>query len=56
MESTKSKKQMPQLWYWSQPDNGFSFEDAETIAKESVFEAKKNDCRLDNRYLYIAFM
>ena len=42
MESSNSKKNVPQLWYWSQPENGFSFEDAETIAKEFVcvmFEA-----------------
>ena len=56
MEPSKSKKNVPQLWYWSQPDNGFSFEDVETIAKESVFEARKNDCQLENRFLYIAFV
>ena len=39
MESSNSKKNVPQLWYWSQPENGFSFEDAETIAKEFVFES-----------------
>ena len=33
MESQNCKKSVPQLWYWSQPENGFSFEDAETIAK-----------------------
>ena len=42
MESSNSKKNVPQLWYWSQPENGFSFEDAETIAKEFVFEARKD--------------
>lgn len=36
MESSNSKKNVPQLWYWSQPENGFSFEDAETIAKKSL--------------------
>ena len=42
MESSNSKKNVPQLWYWSQPENGFSFEDAETIAKEFVFEARED--------------
>ena len=56
MESTKSKKQMPQLWYWSQPDNGFSFEDAETIAKEFVLKAKKDKYKSGDRFLHIVFM
>ena len=47
MESSNSKKNVPQLWYWSQPENGFSFEDAETIARED----KSGD-----RFLHIAFV
>ena len=41
MESSNSKKNVPQLLYWSQPENGFSFEDAETNAKEFEFEARE---------------
>lgn len=51
MESSNSKKNVPQLWYWSQPENGFSFEDAETIAKEFVFEARKD--KSGDRFLHI---
>ena len=54
MESSNSKKNVPQLWYWSQPENGFSFEDAETIAKEFVFEARKD--KSGDRFLHIAFV
>ena len=51
MESSNSKKNVPQLWYWSQPENGFSFEDAETIAKEFVFEARED--KSGDRFLHI---
>ena len=54
MESSHSKKNVPQLWYWSQPENGFSFEDAETIAKEFVFEARED--KSGDRFLHIAFV
>ena len=54
MESSNSKKNVPQLWYWSQPENGFSFEDAETIAKEFVFEARED--KSGDRFLHIAFV
>ena len=54
MESSNSKKNVPQLWYWIQPENGFSFEDAETIAKEFVFEARKD--KSGDRFLHIAFV
>ena len=40
MESSKSKKQMPQLWYWSQPDNGFSFEDVKQLRKNPCLKQK----------------
>ena len=49
MESQSSKKSVPQLWYWNQPENGFSFEDAETIAKEFAVESKR--CRSYGNYL-----
>ena len=45
MESSNSKKNVPQLWYWSQP---------ETIAKEFVFEARKD--KSGDRFLHIAFV
>ena len=48
MESSNSKKNVPQ------PENGFSFEDAETIAKEFVFEARKD--KSGDRFLHIAFV
>ena len=54
MESSNSKKNVPQLWYWSQPENGFSFEDAETIAKVFVFEARED--KSGDRFLHIAFV
>ena len=50
MESSNSKKNVPQ----SQPENGFSFEDAETIAKEFVFEARED--KSGDRFLHIAFV
>ena len=56
MESPNSKKNVPQLWYWSQPENGFSFEDAETIAKEFVLKAKKDKYKSGDRFLHIVFM
>lgn len=56
MESTSNKRNVPQLWYWSLPENGFSFEDVEMIAKEFVFEAKKDKYRSGDRFLHIAFM
>ena len=38
MESSNSKKNVPQLWYWSQPEKGKSFEEAETNPKELELE------------------
>ena len=46
MESSNSKKNVPKLW--------FSFEDAETIAKEFVFEARED--KSGDRFLHIAFV
>ncbi|MBP3517526.1 MAG: hypothetical protein J6K31_03785 [Parabacteroides sp.] len=56
MELSNCKKNVPQLWYWSQPENGFSFEDIEAIAKEFVFEAKKDRNKAGDRFLYVAFV
>lgn len=56
MESVNSKKSVPQLWYWSQPENGCSFEDVETIAKEYVFEAKKDKRKSGDGFLHITFV
>ena len=53
MESSNSKKNVPQLWYWSQPENGFSFEDAETIVKEFVL---RQEDKSGDRFLHIAFV
>ena len=41
MESSNSKKNVPQRWYWSQPENGSRHEDAETSAKERAIEARE---------------
>ena len=56
MESPNGKENVPQLWYWSQPEDGFSFEDAETIAKECVFETNKEKYKSEDRFRHIAFM
>ena len=53
MESQSSKKSVPQLWYWNQPENGFSFEDAETIAKEFAVESKRDKYKSEDRFLHI---
>lgn len=56
MESSDSKKNMPQLWYWSQPENGFSFEDTEMIAEEFVSEAKRERYNSKDNFLHIVFV
>ena len=56
MESRSSKKSVPQLWYWNQPENGFSFEDAETIAKEFAVESKRDKYKSEDRFLHIVFV
>ena len=56
MESQSSKKSVPQLWYWNQLENGFSFEDAETIAKEFAVESKRDKYKSEDRFLHIVFV
>ncbi len=56
MESPNGKDNVPQLWYWSQPEFGFGFEDAETCAKLCVFEPKRGKYKSEDRFLHIAFM
>lgn len=54
MESSNSKKNVPQLWYWTRPENGFSFEDAETIAKDLCLRQGRD--KSGDRFLHIAFV
>ena len=41
MESPNSKQNVPQLWYWSQPENGFSFEDVKRSLKNSYLKQSR---------------
>ena len=56
MESPNGKENVPQLWYWSQPEDGFSFEDAETIAKNVCLKQRQKNIKSEDRFLHIAFM
>ena len=53
MESSNSKKNVPQLWYWSQPRMGLVLKMQETIVKEFVL---RQEDKSGDRFLHIAFV